>query len=336
MKKNILVFLLLILLFILNLYTDTVISIPELVNPSGIAVSNTKFYISDEAEVKIYSLKGFKFIKKFGKKGEGPGEFMLYPGHGVNIELLNNKLMINSLGKITFFKEDGTYINEIRTGKQVSLKYIDGKYIGHGFEIKGKVNYYNLRLFNSKFKKIKDLIEWKSPIQDVKFEIDMAPEYAGYHIMNDKIYANPNSEFIIDIFNKNGIKINSIIYPYSRIKIDNSYKKTVLAFFKTDKRWKNNFALIKKAGKFKTFFPAIKMLFIDEKRLYVQTYKKHKDQCEFLLFNLNGKFIKKVFVPFIDSMGINIVPRHTIKNGIMYQLVENDENENWDLKVYEF
>ena len=336
MKKIIFYILLFIMLLLANVYSEVVIPVPELINPGSIAVSKSKIYISDEAEVKIYSLKGFKFLKKFGKKGEGPKEFMLYPGHGVDIEILEDKLMINSLGKISFFKKDGSYINETRTGKRGSLKYINGKFIGHGFETKGQINYYNLRLFNSKFKKVKDLIEWRSPVQDVNFEIDLAPEYAGYHVINKRIYAVPDSEFKIEVFDENGTKINKITYPYSRIKIDESYKETVLNFFKTDKRWKKQFALIKKAAKFKMYFPAIKMLLIDNKGIYVQTYKKDKDKTEFILFDLNGKFMKKVFVPFVDSMGINIVPRHTIRDGKLYQLVENEESENWEVRVFEF
>lgn len=337
--KNIFFVLLLVLLILAKIYPVkmiTTIPVPEIINPGGIAVSDLLIYVSDGPEVSIYSLKEHKFIEKFGKKGEGPKEFMVYPGHAVRVELLKDKLMVNSLGKISFFTKDGSYIKEIRTGKLVALKYINGNYIGHSFKTKKQINYQSLTIYNVKFQKIKDLIKWESPIQDVNFEIDMAPEYSDFHVMGDKIYAVPNSEFAIDIFDKNGDKLNTIRYPYSRLKIDEFYKKTVLDFFKTDKRWKKNFALIKKAGKFKTYFPAVKMFLVDKNRIYVQTYKRINEKNEFIIFDQNGKFLKKVFAPFTDSMGINIVPLHTIRDGKMYQLVENEESEKWEIKVFKF
>jgi len=324
-----------ILLFLTKIYPDYIIPVPEIVKPSGIAVSESRIYISEEAKVNIYSLKDHKFIKKFGNKGEGPKEFVGFPELGVRIEVLKDRLMVNSLGKISFFTKDGTYIKEVRTGKQVSLKYIDENYIGHSSSTKGKIRYRYLTIYNSKFKKIKDLIEWKSTVQEAKSEIDLAPEYTGFHIMGDKIYAAPNSKFAINIFNKNGIRTGSISYSYSRLKIEESYKNNVMNFFKSDRRWKKYFKLIKRRGKFKTYFPAIKMFLVDKMGIYVQTYKRYKNKSEFIIFDLNGKFIKKVFAPFTDSRGINIVTIHTIKNGKMYQLVEN-EDDDWEIRVFAF
>jgi|GEM_PF-2856572 len=60
--------------------TDRVIPLPEVTRPNGsIQFSKNYLYITQKENVLIYDLKDFQFLRSFGKKGEGPGEFHLFP-----------------------------------------------------------------------------------------------------------------------------------------------------------------------------------------------------------------------------------------------------------------
>ena len=56
------------------------VELVELANPAKIIVLKNRLFVSEKTRVFVYSLANNKFIKEFGKPGEGPGEFKL--GHG--------------------------------------------------------------------------------------------------------------------------------------------------------------------------------------------------------------------------------------------------------------
>lgn len=101
-----LIILLLLLLTALLSFGDKIATFPDISAPVQLRVDDNKLYISEKASVFIYSLDNFELLKTFGGEGEGPREFkryaFLYP--------LPNHLLVNSVGKISYFKKDGTFV----------------------------------------------------------------------------------------------------------------------------------------------------------------------------------------------------------------------------------
>ena len=60
-----------------TIFAARVIPFPELLSPELIRVDENKIYITEKANIYIYSKKDFKLVKKFGKKGAGPEEFKI-------------------------------------------------------------------------------------------------------------------------------------------------------------------------------------------------------------------------------------------------------------------
>ena len=89
---------------------EVVTSFPDLLKPTGLVIDEDNLYITEDITVYIFSMKDFKLIKKFGKKGEGPREFNRFAA----ITPLKDKLLINSMSKISYYTKDGEYINEIK------------------------------------------------------------------------------------------------------------------------------------------------------------------------------------------------------------------------------
>ena len=56
-----------------------IVQLPDLENPTGIRVADGRVFIIEENSISIYSEENFRLIKKFGRRGEGPGEFKYPP-----------------------------------------------------------------------------------------------------------------------------------------------------------------------------------------------------------------------------------------------------------------
>ncbi len=66
------------LLFVWPVFPELKGPLPEVMKPDNITVYENERYVVEGPE--IYSLKALKLIRKFGKKGEGPGELISIPG----------------------------------------------------------------------------------------------------------------------------------------------------------------------------------------------------------------------------------------------------------------
>jgi hypothetical protein len=65
----------------------------------------------------------------------------------------------------------------------------------------------------------------------------------------------------------------------------------------------------------------------------VQTFKKIDGKTGFLIFDLDGKYLKTTFLPLVFQ---DIITPYlfTIDGGKLYQLAEN-EDEEWELRISE-
>jgi hypothetical protein len=90
---------------------NEVFYLDEPMKPLFIAVNETYCFIGERFSILQYSLKDFKFIKKFGGKGQGPGEFPVI----LDIHTTPKYLIISSLSRVYIYSKDGEYIFEKRT-----------------------------------------------------------------------------------------------------------------------------------------------------------------------------------------------------------------------------
>jgi hypothetical protein len=86
--------------------------------------------------------------------------------------------------------------------------------------------------------------------------------------------------------------------------------------------------------KFRDDFPAIQFFLVDNGRIYIQTYLKKDDKYEFFIYDLEGKLIKRLFFPvkFQDALKPN---PFDIEDNTFYQLIENEDEEEWELHAIE-
>ena len=170
MKKNILLFILVFMIFTGFAFSKKVATISEVMKPSAITIDSEQMYIVENTSIYIYSLKDFKLKKKFGKEGEWPEEFKTF----VNLTPQKDCLLINSWGKLSLYTKDGILKKELKTKSAgwFALFYpLKNGFIGRGVASVDKKNYATINLFDSNFNKGKELYRILSHEQAGKINI---------------------------------------------------------------------------------------------------------------------------------------------------------------------
>ncbi|MFC2155622.1 hypothetical protein ACFLRB_03930 [Acidobacteriota bacterium] len=338
MKKICLLLFLMVLILSGFVFPEKIALLDELTNPGAIVIEKNQVFITKGASVFIYSFEAgdVSLHKKFGKAGEGPGEFIVIPtiNRGcVTIDVQPGYILISSMGKVSLFSRDGYLLKEAR------VNTIMGWYTGmeNGFAgleaaQDNSGSYLKLYLYDSDFKEKKELFKIKIWKQGKKFNPIMASRFPLVYTDDDKIfidgYINEGSGKI-HVFEKTGEKSHSIVPEFERLIVTGDDKKNVLNWYKTNPRIREAYDFLKNLFLFPDYFPEIRWYTISDQKIYILTYKKEDGKSEFLVFDISGKFLKKVFLPLVELDDIQFYP-FTICQKALYQLVEN-ENEAWEL-----
>lgn len=337
MKRGIIFMTLLIIMFSVVSFGKKLATLPGHARPYGLVMDNTQFYVCDRAEVSIYSRKDFKLKTKFGKEGEGPQEFKLPANkEGVFVFPQSDYLLISSMGKASFYSKEGKFIKEVRADSLLIpglFQPIGSKFAGLNLtQGDGRSMAFAINLYDAKFKKIKEIYK-QNFIQQGSMTFPMVSPI--FFTAGNKIIASGGNEFALNIFDADGNKVSTITRPYERLKVTEDYKKGVHHYFKTDPNTKQIYeAIFKKMLKFRDHFPAVQFFFVDNGKIYIQTYMKKDDKYELFIYDLKGKFLKRLFLPVKFQGAIRPNP-YTFKDNTFYQLIENEDEEEWELHAIE-
>jgi hypothetical protein len=351
-KMKQLIGLILFLIFLLTIPgqedAGKVVPLTQLGKPNSITVDKNHVYITDQGTISIYSLKDFKLKKTFGKKGEGPGEFRLLPQDKIGLRIVvdNDYIMVNSAGRVSFFTKTGEFkdqfnlIDPVQFLKPLGSKFVGFKGISYDDILFIAINLYAPKDTQPKGVKIEKEI-WRKEhygqmdhIPDC-LRLAMATKEESrrgtlYQVYNNHVFIEGNNDEI-HVFDDSGEKKYTIRYDYEKIKVPDSFKQQVMAFF--EKRYPTFHRMAQSRGKFPEYFP-IRYFHVADNTVYVLTFKSREGKSEFYLLDVKGKFLKKVMIPFAEAEFLQAYP-YTINNGQLYQLQENSNKGEWELHIHE-
>lgn len=337
-KKNLLIILLLVFLllpiFTKKGYCAKVVPLPDLKKAGTILVDDNQLYITEEASVHIYSLKDFKLKKVFGQRGEGPGEFRITLYRGLFLLLRSNYLVVDSYGRISYFTKDGQFKSESKIYPSMGkYTFLGDKLMGLGFKQYDKLNYFTFTIYDFKAKNKKETYRYKHPYQHRQpynpLETTRMPSYVTY---DNKFYLRGEKNTIL-VFDDNGKPLAPIRFPYKEVKFTEKHKNYYITWYKTDPKFKPIYERDKRWIQFPDYFPVIRNFMISDGKLYVLTYRKKDGKYELLLLTLEGQLQHQIFVPLKDENAFRLFP-YTIKNGILYQAAEDEDEEIWKLHIH--
>jgi len=334
------VWVLFLLVFVPGVFSADLVQMKELTNPLAIFADNDQIYVTEEASVFIYSRQDIKFKKNFGRKGEGPGEFIIRGDRPLNLCVRDNDLVVSSFSRFSYFSKDGTYKSETKTKPVYTMaaKPFGSQFVGIGVLSEGQ-DYLTLNIYDDQLNKIIELFRLEEEIRlegkkSVYYYLHFPVSFASsFIIYEDRVYVTWGKDDKIKVFDNTGKRAAEIPVKVEKQKLTEEYKEKVVNHFKNDKslpppiyeRYYKNMV-------FPEFFPAIRDMRISDGKIYVVTYQKEKELTKTLIFDLKGKPVKTVSLPLKD-MDVKSLYPFTIKNGKLYQLVEDLDSENWYLHV---
>jgi hypothetical protein len=304
-----------------------------LTNPTGIAVKEHHIYIADFPAIYIYSLKDFRLIKKFGRKGAGPGEFL--PRSSKDqffIYLLDETVFVESNGRVSFFTLNGDFLKEFNVAAAGYLfQPFDNRFLGKKRVVEERSVYGTLNLFDKQFKRVKEVFRVPYSIQPGKKILVFNPNDFRYHPGENYLYIRNLKEFAVKIYDKH-FKLVSILKRenYTLRKILPEDKKKMHSVFKV--ALKERYDVLRHRITFPETFAAVRNIIVDGGKLYIITFKKQEGGVECFLYTPEGTFIQKLHIPLIFENILQYYP-YTIHNGSLYQLIENEDTEEWELHV---
>ncbi len=336
MKKKILLTIVVCMLSLSFLFGEKMATLQEVTRPDMVLAKDGKLYVLEKTSIFIYSLKDFRLIKKFGRSGEGPMEFMARPfGPPLNLYFHSGKLVVNSINKLSFFTLDGKYIDEEKVPPDAIFYRLKGGYLVIGAAIgEDKQPHVCYRIFSGDFLPQKMLYETEIAL-GARPDLHVPMNAMNYPLLyKDKIFiAAGKKGFVIDCFNHSGKKLYTIEKKdYKKIKMTDAFRKSIIDWFKSHYQFRNVYETDKHRIKIKEYFPAIRSLTVDNDLLYVITYKTQKELTECIVMDLKGKELKRVFVPLLESEPYTYYPLlYAVENGTYYALLENEDDDTIEL-----
>ncbi|MCK4889931.1 MAG: hypothetical protein KAS97_08365 [Candidatus Aminicenantes bacterium] len=340
MKK--IIFMLLMLLIALSLVqAEKLADLEEINKPELMEIVGDTLLIVEGAEVYSYDIKDLKFKKKFGRKGEGPGELKTAPSIANYIIPLKDSFLIASMDKSILFNVNGDVIREFRIPLFTNYLYpANENYIGMRFKPGDKgIAWFELTILDKEMKDIK--VFHKQKMSGGQNMVDLTFDGMGIAVSGDKLYVeNSPDGFEILVFDMNGNSISKIKKDYKKVKFTDSYKERTMNKLKEspvirELGWENFKKLVKITHG--EYLPLIQDMVIDKGKIYVKTNNEKDGQVEFIVLDLKGNIIKIIFLPIMTEMdfGNKIFGRparfYKIYNGKYYYLKENIDEEMWEL-----
>ena len=291
-----------------------------LFHPFSITSDNYKnIYIYDNYQAKIFKFnKYLKFMKSFGRKGNGPGEFSgTGMAHPVYIEIVCNKYLFGydtRLKRAVVFNLDGDFLN-IQKSKFDIKEKISGNNEGrlYNFFINKNDLYYSIngleKKILSKFTDYFKFIYRKPKIYKYG--------YLDLFMLGTRIERYSDNEFNIFLYHSskflkiknNKVVINMNIFPKNALRL---YMKEIKELFKNDDFGYRNIFINVITNK-------------DSSEELILQYGKDKSVNRNLIYSVNLK-TKNIKVLMVESKK-DIFNSFELKlNGIYYSICENKIN----------
>ncbi len=328
---------------------EIIVPVEDSLVPHHVRVDDDYIYIVEQYFVLVYSRKNFRLVKKFGSRGEGPGQFRETVGvDRLSVKLFPNEVYIGSLQKGSYYTREGKLKKEKRLTEFTLSDHFpfDGDLIGCKYKIKKEertvgISYRVFGLFNDDGELEKEICDLREPnfYEENGFINDFCTKLLQMDTCGGRIYISGRKGFVIDIYDENGELIKTLEHDYVGRKLTEKEKEEVYNVYKvfftnyrSGRYWPRAQRLMQIPERFSAFYS---FLIADEK-IYVQTYKSEKDNnADVFVFDLDGNHLQTISVPFYWE---DFCKPHayTIKDETLSQVVPNEETEGNDLHIIKF
>ena len=311
---------------------ELVAKLPQVQNPFYITMADGRLYIvenSSTAHLYTIGAKGVSFVKTFGREGQGPGEFdFMY-----RIRVLENHLDISGSHKLARFSPDGEYIDEVKIPVGIfkgGIYRLGENYLVGDLNFDSKESTRTIRLYDRDFKLIREIGTHKEPMGLEK--INLVSDYYSPRVVGDQIFIIASGkESIVTVYDRNGIRQNEVRLPLEPTKMTAALKEIVIKPIKEDPERRMAWEEYEKRLFFPDRTPGLDYFDVVDKKFVARTYKYRENSVEFVVFNMQGRELQRMFLPFTGRLSNGIL--FCYYQGRYFYLRENIEEEGWELHV---
>jgi hypothetical protein len=301
----------------------------DLEKPDAIVMSDAYIAAADGTSVKLFDGRTFQFIRTIGREGQGPGEFQDFS----NPQLLPEHILVSSTNKISYFTYGGELIKEKKHDLMASyVLAVKDRYVAFVIlrpEDRSEDFQLAYNLYDSNFQKIKELHrgEWfiKKNRRRGFFEIFF------YETCEDKIVLAHRRGFVIEVLDADGNVIHTIRPEFQPIPFTNKDKERVIKYWREERGYnREQLEFLEKRTDLPDHYPPLLTGRVDDGKIYAVTYRKEKEQRECLVYDLNGQFIKRTWLP-LTMAAPNSAGPFAIRADTLYQLIYDEKDSVWKL-----
>jgi hypothetical protein len=333
-----LVLLVIILLLTASCMLATKIVPLDLFKPFRIRCDGERIFIGQEAVIYVYSANDYQLLSKFGKPGEGPQEFKLFPEYSPDFDVHSDVLVASSIGKVSLFTKEGKFLDEKKVTEGGPLQFyrkLGDKLLGERIlRASDKIIYRVIFIFDENVKPVKEVFRYKHYAQQGK---QYSPIERGLYLPN--FFIHDHKIFIggeigpdtIHVFDATGKSLYTIQPQMDKVKFTEADKQ---GYIESYANYPQFYERLKRRFKYPEYFPLWQNFIVADKRIYVQTYKRNKEDTknEVAIFTLKGELIKRVWLPFDEYFDFTPCP-YIIHNKKLYQCVDNEDEDRWELHI---
>ena len=285
--------------------------LPDLVNPTGIHVDGGRIFITEESSVAIYSADDLRLLKKFGRRGEGPGEFK-YPPYLIPQA---GHLLILNFDRIFNYSLEGELLEE----RKIPLNYnywifpllpVGEKYIGFPMEPIEGVGFGHIgRLYNQEFQPIKKVYDTVPSLVPPppppprpgetsrsfsKQDLEAIPDCIDLAVAENIFFvADTRKGFFISVFDSQGNMLYEINRDFKKIRVSKKFRDAHMNELREHPNWESLNSRYNYV--FKDNFPAFFSFKVADQKIFFITYDKKDNRNEIVVLDLEGKLIGRIF-----------------------------------------
>ncbi len=312
------------------LSAELIAKVPQVMDPFFMTIAEGRmFVVENSSNAHIFKLGdgGAAFLKTIGREGQGPGEFdFMYA-----IRFREGKLDATASHKIVCYTPDGEYLDEFKVPVPFFKGGIDR--VGKGFLV-GDYDYNQpkpvktIRLYDSSFKLIKEVGAWEQPL--LLGKINPAADYQTFRVAGDRIFIVETArDTKVTVLDPGGNAIKEFLLPLESLKMTAALKAAITKALKdgwgTDPGWN----MVEERLAFSDYAPGLDWIDVADGMLIARTYRYKGDEVEFVFFDLDGKEIKRMFLPFTGRNSDGIP--YCVHQGRFYYLKINEADETYEL-----
>lgn len=336
MRFKTVVWLLLFFLLVYGLMAENrLVPLVEINNPENIVVDQGQILITEFPRIHVYELKTLEYQFSFGQAGEGPKEFHQYVRIQQN-PYIGDEIIVGSHMRMSYFTKKGEFIREVRSKSSNAnvFKPLKDRFVSYSFyqDQEQKKVFATVELFDENLKNVKRLASWPRVFQQGRpfdpTDYDLAGGEFDAHY--DRVFVLERRTGRIGIYSYEGKQIKAFTHNFYSRPVSVEDRRQIMAGLKSSPQFRNMAGNLDTLVEFPSHFPRTWTMIAANHQIHILTFENRDGRHAFESFDFDGNHIGKFWVEMSLQNPREPFP-FTIENRVLYQLVENEDDDSWCL-----